>query len=199
MLTRKLAGSAALLTGVAVVALTIAGCNPSASSSSSGQSGSVSTGASATSTTPNVPPQASSSGSPQKPVASSQPQGANPPVGTVPGSPGGGGTMVPLPPYTNVPAGQIKVVGTAPQQPTAVQTAEGGRVLIFHEEQAGCEKVTAQVAAQDADQVMVDVTRDTSGSAGRMCPMIVRVVPITATLSAPLGTRTVVFQQTLTH
>ena len=29
--------------------------------------------------------------------------------------------------------------------------------------------------------------------------MIVRVVPITAALSAPLGTRTVVFQQTLKH
>jgi hypothetical protein len=195
MLTRKLAGSAALLTGVTVVALTIAGCNPSASSSS-GPSGSVSTGAS--STTSVAPPPTSSSGSPKNPVTSSQPQGANPPVGTVPGSPGGG-TMVPLPPYTNVPASQVKVVGMAPQQPTAVQTAEGGRILIFHEEQAGCEKVTAQVAGQDANQVMVDVTRDSSGSAGRMCPMIVRVVPITAALSAPLGTRTVVFQQTLKH
>ncbi|HEY2694854.1 MAG TPA: hypothetical protein VGJ45_05255 [Pseudonocardiaceae bacterium] len=195
MLTRKLAGSAALLTGVTVVALTIAGCNPSASSSS-GPSGSVTTGAS--STTSVAPPPTSSSGSPKNPVTSSQPQGANPPVGTVPGSPGGG-TMVPLPPYTNVPDSQVKVVGMAPQQPTAVQTAEGGRILIFHEEQAGCERVTAQVAGQDANQVTVDVTRDSSGSAGRMCPMIVRVVPITAALSAPLGTRTVVFQQTLKH
>lgn len=197
MLTRKLAGSAALLTGVTVVALTIAGCNPSASSSSA-PSGSVSSGASASSTTVNAPPPTSSSGSPANPGTTSQPQGANPPVGTVPGSPGGG-TMVPLPPYTTVPASQIKVVGMAPQQPTAVQTAEGGRVLIFHEEQAGCDKVTAQVAGQDSGQVMIDVTRDSSGSAGRMCPMIVRVVPITAMLSAPLGTRTVVFQQTLKH
>ncbi|HEY4454979.1 MAG TPA: hypothetical protein VGN81_11760 [Pseudonocardiaceae bacterium] len=196
MLTRKLAGSAALLTGVAVVALTIAGCNPSASSSS-GASGSVSTGSTANSTTSIAPPPTSSSGSPAHPVTS-PPQGANSPVGTVPGSPGGG-TMVPLPPYTNVPASQVKVVGMAPQQPTGVQTAEGGRILIFHEEQAGCEQVTAQVAGQDANQVMINVTRDSSAGAGRMCPMIVRVVPITAALSAPLGTRTVVFQQTLKH
>lgn len=191
MLSRKLTGSAALLTGVTVVALTIAGCNPSASPSS-GASGTVSTSAGPTTS---VAPPTSSSGSPTNPVTSSPPQGATPSVGTVPG----GGTLVPLPPYTNVPASQIKVIGMAPQQPTAVQTAEGGKVLIFHEEQAGCERVTAQVAAQDASQVVIDVTRDTSAGAGRMCPMIVRVVPITAVLSAPLGTRTVVFQQTLTH
>ena len=47
-----------------------------------------------------------------------------------------------------------------------MQTAEGGRILIFHEEQAGCEQVTAQVAGQDATQVMVDVTRDNSAGLG---------------------------------
>jgi hypothetical protein len=198
MLTRKLAGSAALLTGVAVVGLTIAGCNPSASSSS-GPSGSLSTGATASSTTSIVPPPSSPSGSPKNPVTSSQPQGANPPVGTVPGGAPSGGTLVPLPPYTNVPASQIKIIGLPAQQPSAVQTAEGGRILIFHEEQAGCEQVSAQVAAQTASQVTVNVTQNTSAGAGRMCPMIVRVVPVTAALAAPLGTRTVVFQQTLKH
>ena len=197
MLTRKLAGSAALLTGMTVVVLTITACNPTASNVPSGASGSLSTGSTSSPTTSIAPP-ASSIGSPTNPGTSSPPQGANPPVGTVPGSPGGG-TLVPLPPYASVPAGQIKVIGMPAQQPSAVQTAEGGRILIFHEEQAGCEQVSAQVAGQDANQVMINVTQDTSAGAGKMCPMIVRVVPITAALSAPLGTRTVVFQQTLKH
>jgi hypothetical protein len=104
-----------------------------------------------------------------------------------------------MPPYTNVPPGQISVVGLPAQQPTAVQTAEGGRILIFHEEQAGCEQVTAQVAGQNPSQVIINVTVTSSAGVGRMCPMIVRVVPVTATLAAPLGDRKVIFQQTLKH
>jgi hypothetical protein len=192
MLTRKLAGSAALLTGVTAIALTIAACGPTAASSS-GAPGSISTSASPATGT--AQPPMTSSGSPKAPV-SSPPQGANPPVGTVPQ---GGGTLVPLPPYTPVPPSQVIINGTAPQQPSAVQTAEGGRVLIFHEEQAGCEQVTAQVVGQDANQVVVDVTLSSSASAGRMCPMIVRVVPVTVALQAPLGSRKVVFNETMRH
>lgn len=196
MLGRKLASSAVLLTGVAAAALTITACQPG--TPAAGPAGSISVSASPTTTTPVVPPPTSPSGSPKDPTASSPPQGATPTVGTVPGSPGGG-SLVPLPPYTNVPPGQVHVVGTSPQQPTAVQTAEGGRILIFHEEQAGCEQVTAQVVGQNANQVNVDVTVSSSAGGGRMCPMIVRVVPVTAALSAPLGDRTVVFQTTLKH
>ena len=196
MLGRKLAGSAALLAGATVVALSIAACGPTAASS--GAPGSVSTSASATTSTA-PPPPTSSSGSPKNPTTTSPPNAGSQPVGTVPGSPGSGGTLVPLPPYTPVPQSQISVVGTPAQQPSAVQTAEGGKILIFHEEQAGCEQVTAQVAGQNASQVMIDVTVSSSAGAGRMCPMIVRVVPVTAALSAPLGNRTIVFQQTLKH
>lgn len=194
MLRRKLAGSAALLTGVTAIALTIAACGPTAASSS-GASGSISTSATASPTTTTTPPP-TSSGSPKAPVAS-PPQGGTPPVvGSVPQ---GGGTLVPLPPYTPVPQSQIIVNGASPQQPSAVQTAEGGRVLIFHEEQAGCQQVTAQVIGQDANQVIVDVTVSSSAGAGRMCPMIVRVVPVTVALNAPLGSRKVVFNQLLRH
>ena len=194
MLTRRLAGSAALLTGATAVALTIAACGPTAASS--GAPGSISTSASPT-TTASAP--ASSSGSPSDPTHNSPPNGATLPVGTVPVGEPGSGTLVPLPPYTPVPSSQISVVGMPAQQPSGVQTAEGGRVLIFHEEQAGCQQVTAQLAAQNASQVVVDVTVATTSTAGRMCPMIVRVVPVTVGLSAPLGNRTVVFQQTLKH
>ncbi|HJP76685.1 MAG TPA: hypothetical protein VJ914_20615 [Pseudonocardiaceae bacterium] len=190
MLTRKLAGSAALLTGVTAIALTIAACGPTAASS--GAPGSISTSASPATST--APPPMTSSGSPKAPV-SSPPQGANLPVGTPPQ----GGTLVPLPPYTPVPSSQIIINGTTPQSPSAVQTAEGGRVLIFHEEQAGCEQVSAQVVGQDANQVVVDVIVSSSASAGRMCPMIVRVVPVTVALQAPLGSRKVVFNQTMRH
>lgn len=195
MLTRRLAGSAALLTGATVVALTIAACGPT--SASSGAPGSISTSATP-STTTSAPP-ISSSGSPNDPNHSSPPNGATPPVGTVPVGAPGNGTLVPLPPYTPVPPGQIKVIDMVAQQPNAVQTAEGGKVLIFHEEQAGCQQVTAQLAGQNADQVIVNVTVSSNSTAGRMCPMIVRVVPVTVTLAAPLGSRLVVFQQTLRH
>jgi hypothetical protein len=110
-----------------------------------------------------------------------------------------GGTLVPLPPYTNVPPGQISVIGMPTHQPTGVQTAEGGRILIFHEEQAGCEQVTAQPSAQNQAQVIVNVTVNSSAGAGRMCPMIVRVVQVTTPLSAPLGNRKVVFQGITKH
>src|SRR5947209_7688572 len=140
MLSRRLAGSAALLTGATVVALTIAACGPTAVSP--GAPGSISTSANPSTTTASAPT-TSSSGSPTDPGHPSPPQGAvPPPVGSVPV---GDGTLVPLPPYTPVPSSQISVVGMAAQQPTAVQTAQGGRILIFHEEQAGCQQVTAQL------------------------------------------------------
>ncbi len=193
MLTRRLAGSAALLTGATVVALTIAACGPTASSS--GAPGSISTSATPTTAAPTSP-----SGAPTgSPTHYSPPNGASLPVGTVPVGGAGNGTLVPLPPYTPVPSSQISVVGMPAQQPSGVQTAEGGRVLIFHEEQAGCQQVTAQLAGQGASQVVVDVTVASPTTAGRMCPMIVRVVPVTVVLSAPLGNRTIVFQQTLKH
>ncbi len=194
MQTSRLAGSAALLTGATVIALTIAACGPTASSSTAPDVISIS----ASPTTSTSAPPASSSGSPTDPAHVSQPKGAvPPPVGSVPF--GGDGTVVPLPPYTPVPSSQIRVVGTAAQQPAGVQTAEGGRMLIFHEEQAGCQQVTAQLAGQNANQVVIDVTVSSTATAGRMCPMIIRVVPVTVQLSAPLGSRTVVFQQTLKH
>lgn len=192
MLRRKLAGSAALLTGGTVLALTIAACGPTAASS--GAPGSVSTNPSNSPTTTTAPP-TTSSGSPANPT---NPKTTSPTVGTVPGSPGSG-TLVPMPPYTNVPPGQISVVGMPTHQPTGVQTAEGGRILIFHEEQAGCEQVTAQAAAQNQAQVVVNVTVNSSAGAGRMCPMIVRVVQVTTPLSAPLGNRKVIFQGILKH
>jgi len=85
------------------------------------------------------------------------------------------------------------------EQPTAVQTAEGGRIVMFHAEQAGCQQVAAQVLGQSSTQVVVDLVITSSAGAGKVCPMIVRVIPVTATLSAPLGSRTLVFQETLKH
>jgi hypothetical protein len=104
-----------------------------------------------------------------------------------------------LPPYAAVPSNQIDVSAMPTEQPTAVQTAEGGRIVIFHAEQAGCQSVAAQVLSQSSTKVVVDMVVTSSAGAGKVCPMIVRVVPVTVSLTAPLGSRTLVFQETIKH
>ncbi len=190
--TRGGARTVAALVGMAALTLAVAACGPEAASGSSGSTAST---APATSTAPG-----SSTGPTSAPPA--PPPNAGVPVTSAPGSgtsAPGQGTMVPLPPYTQVPAGQISETGMSTEAPTAVQTAEGGRIVIFHAEQSGCQTVDAQVLGQSSTQVVIGLVINSSAGAGRVCPMIVRVVPVTATLSAPLGSRTLVFQETVKH
>lgn len=92
-----------------------------------------------------------------------------------------------------VPQSQVDDSGVAQGSSRQVWTSDGGRAVGTLAEQAGCATVSGEVAEQSAIRVvMVLVTHD-SGS-GRVCPMIVRNIPVMVHLNAPLGTRTVVLR-----
>jgi hypothetical protein len=95
-----------------------------------------------------------------------------------------------------VPAGQLKTGGmSAPPQGVEVT----GNDVVFNAEQSGCQVITAQATSQTATQVTIQVITTNTGRGNQMCPMIVRVVPVVAQLSAPLGNRTIVFQAVTRH
>lgn len=99
---------------------------------------------------------------------------------------------------TTVPAGQINASGmVAP--PQGVQVTDDGKFVVFNAEQSGCQKISAQTTAQTATQVTIQVITTNTSQGNQMCPMIVRVVQVSAPLNAPLGTRTIVFQTLSAH
>jgi hypothetical protein len=112
---------------------------------------------------------------------------APPPVTTGPPPAGG---------RTTVPSGQISAPNMA-AQPQGVQAA--GNDVVFNAEQSGCQQITAQTIAQTATQVTIQVITTNTSKGNQMCPMIVRVVQVTAALNAPLGNRTIVFQAVSKH
>lgn len=136
-----------------------------------------------------------------------------PAVGFAPTSPGGVpgnvvGSVPPATPTVAVPpapaGGQTSTVPRAridtshmAAPPGGVKTA--GRQVMFQVGQSGCQHVTGQVAAQTAKAVTIDVVVTTNARSGQMCPMIVREVPVTVTLAAPLGGRTLLFQEVMRH
>lgn len=114
---------------------------------------------------------------------------AGPPSPAGPPTPAGGKA-------TAVPRGQIDTSHMA-APPGGVKA--GGRQVTFQVGQSGCQHVTGQVAAQTAKAVTIDVVVTTNARSGQMCPMIVREVPVTVTLAAPLGDRTLTFEQVMRH
>lgn len=99
---------------------------------------------------------------------------------------------VPSQPRSAVPAGQVEVRnGTAPH---AVSVTRDGRFVVFDAAQSGCEHVTAVLAGQSATAVTIEVRTTVVNHGGQLCPMIIREVPLTVPLSAPLGARHVVFE-----
>lgn len=92
-----------------------------------------------------------------------------------------------------VPQSQVDASDVAQGSSRQVWMSDGGRTLGTLTEQTGCATVSGEVDEQSANQVvMVLVTHDSG--AGRVCPMIVRNVPVVVHLDAPLGTRTVVLR-----
>jgi hypothetical protein len=152
-----------------------------------GAAGSTSAGSGAVlttgNTTPSVTPTVTGQPTPKPlPVATTPP--ANPPAPT--GSP------------STVPPGQINAPGmNAP--PQGVQLSADGRQVTFQAEQSGCQQITAQATTQTATQVTIQVITTNTSKGNQMCPMIVRVVQVTAQLSAPLGNRTIMFQAVAKH
>ena len=122
------------------------------------------------------------------------------PTTSAPRPPAGGTTFIPAPiapgDVTMVPAARVRTMGMA-EPPKDVRTQ--GRQVLFTYGQAGCEHVVAQVTTQTAGAVTIQVETLVSSRGGVMCPMIVRAVPLKVTLSAPLGSRTVIFQHLLSH
>lgn len=174
---------AMLLAGGCLALLTVAACG--ARTTSAGQ---LDVGHS-TSVVDSVPPAATTVPTTTVPTTN---KGVPPPAD--------GTTFVPAPiapgDATLVPAARVRTMGMA-EPPKDVRTQ--GRHVLFTYGQAGCEHVVAQVTTQTAGAVTIQVQTLVSSRGGVMCPMIVRAVPLEVTLSAPLGSRTIIFQHLLSH
>ena len=163
-----------LLVGACFVLLTVAACGGTNGSASAGSGSVLTTGATTPAVTGTTLP-------PPTTVAAT-------PVTTPP--PAGG--------RTTVPSGQIGTSGTG-ATPQGVQVTSDGRTVVFNAEQAGCQVITAQTEAQTATQVTIQVITTTTNKGNQMCPMIVRMVQVSAPLNAPLGSRKIVFEAVTKH
>lgn len=108
-----------------------------------------------------------------------------------PAKPPAGGT-------NSVPPAQIDS-GAMTTPPQGVQVTGDGKQVVFNAEQSGCQQVSAQATTQTATQVTIQVITTNTNKGNQMCPMIVRVVQVSAELTAPLGNRKIVFQQVTKH
>lgn len=163
-----------LLAAACFVVLTAAACGGTTGAASAGSGPVLSTGGTAAATTDAAPP--------------TVPAGPPPAVTTPP--PAGG--------RTTVPTGQINTSGMA-APPQGVQVTGDGRSVLFNAEQSGCQQISAQATTQTATQVTIQVITTNTSKGNQMCPMIVRVVEVSAALNAPLGSRTIVFQAVSKH
>ena len=159
-----------LLVAACFVVLTAAACGGTNATAGSGSVLSTSGTAAATTTTSVAP------SSPSQPPATAPPAGAR----------------------TTVPAGQINTSGMA-APPQGVQVTSDGKFVVFNAEQSGCQQISAQTIAQTSTQVTIQVVTTNTSKGNQMCPMIVRVVQVSAPLNAPLGSRTIVFQALNAH
>ncbi|HEX3650661.1 MAG TPA: hypothetical protein VHV49_19730 [Pseudonocardiaceae bacterium] len=174
---RRTVGTLAAVACGALVAL--AACGSPAGTAGSGSGPTI--GVAAPTPVGQVPPAVSDI--PTSPAPSSPP-------GTAQGGIPGAGKA------TDVPKAQVDTSHVR-TPPVGVQAA--GRKVMFSVGQAGCQDVSGQVTAQTATAVTVNVVTTTTNHAGEVCPMIVREVPVTVTLAAPLGSRTLVFGQVTRH
>ena len=166
-----------LLVAASFVLLTAAACGGASGSANAGSGSVLTTGATPTSGATST-------------VVAPPPTKVSPPIaGTT--APAAGGTHT-------VPPGQITQSGTG-ATPQGVQVAGDGRTVVFDAEQSGCQLITAQATTQTATQVTIQVITTNTSKGNQMCPMIVRVVQVTATLNAPLGNRTIVFESVTKH
>jgi hypothetical protein len=108
--------------------------------------------------------------------------------------------VLPLPklPRTPVPPGQVHSGGMA-TPPAGVQVTKDGKQVVFDVEQSGCQHITGQATSQTSTSVAIQVVDTITSHGGQVCPMIVRQVPVTVALNAPLGNRTIVFSSVTKH
>jgi hypothetical protein len=92
---------------------------------------------------------------------------------------------------TEVPAKQIDSSALPADYPRDVTTGNGGTVLSIRAQEGGCGRVSAAVAEQTAQRVVVNL-KETKAQTNQMCTMDIRTPVISATLDAPLAARTLV-------
>ncbi|MFI5612143.1 hypothetical protein [Amycolatopsis sp. NPDC051903] len=130
------------------------------------------------------------------PATPGAPTGPTTPM-TPPPSPGGPPQSRPtqgVPPGDTAPApGQVDASALPAGYPHDVTLAQGGKVVVIHAEEAGCDHLSAAAGEQTAQHVVVRVTV-TKAPRGQMCPMHVREVSLPVPLGEPLGGRTLVLQ-----
>ncbi|HWD04886.1 MAG TPA: hypothetical protein VG674_20795 [Amycolatopsis sp.] len=133
---------------------------------------------------PTTPPAA---GSTSPPAVSSTPPSTQPgPPQTRPTQ----GTA----PGDGAPAqGQVDASALPPGYPHDVTLAEGGKVVVIHAEEGGCDHLSAAAGEQTAQHAVVKITV-THAPRGQMCPMHVTEISLPVTLAQPLGGRTLVLQ-----
>lgn len=93
-----------------------------------------------------------------------------------------------------VPGKQVDAHALPGSFPREVWIEHGGTVVGFYGEEGGCFTSGASVVAQTGTQVTIRLIQQKPGTGETMCPMYLRYKPMSVTLAAPLGTRTVVFQ-----
>ncbi|HEX5121022.1 MAG TPA: hypothetical protein VFW65_38040 [Pseudonocardiaceae bacterium] len=105
-------------------------------------------------------------------------------------------TVVPQPPTPvdgPVPAAQIDASGATADPPRDVRTERGGTAVVFTVEESGCDQIHPDVTGQSSSRVLIMLVRS-EPTKHAICPMFARNALLTASLSAPLGQRTVVFE-----
>lgn len=99
-----------------------------------------------------------------------------------------------MPPGDTAPAaGQIDASALPGGYPHDVTLAQGGKVVVIHADEAGCDHIVAAAGEQTAQKAVVVITV-TKAPRGQMCPMHVREVSLPVPLAEPLGGRTLVLR-----
>jgi hypothetical protein len=91
-----------------------------------------------------------------------------------------------------VPQAQIDATALPGGYPTEVSVTDAGRTVEVKAQEGGCGKASAEVTEQTAATVRITLVETQPAAPGTMCTMDIRYPVVTATLTAPLGTRTVV-------
>ncbi len=103
------------------------------------------------------------------------------------------GDPVPPPGGAALPAAQVDATALPDGHPRLAWTREDGRVLGVYGREGGCSQVRAELLAQTATQVRIELveTIPTTGP----CTMDLRFPPLSVQLDEPLGQRTVLLER----
>lgn len=130
-----------------------------------------------------------------------QPESVQPGNGGQPAAPPASDTStLPVQPGAQTPpAGSTPVSGAQLDTsklpagyPREVFVTADGKTLYFRAEEGGCGRATAEVAQENAQQVVINLRETQSSQQGQMCTMDIRYPLISVPLTDPLGARKVI-------